>query len=246
MNARVTDLLKNGLAVHPGALRCSPETAGWAMFEDDELDSVFELLKRIAHATVSTVGPHVEAVVHDLRDPEHALVGIAGNLTGRKVGASIPDSEYLPDNINRHTHDLLNHPLKTSSGKKLLSTEVFLRNRNNEIVGAFGLNIDKEGMRKARDILNELLREEEEDSTAEVIESFATDPADFINIALRSAEKEVGKPIHSLKSADKAAVVAILDRMGVFRFRQSADLVAEALLLSRASVYSHLKKSRTK
>jgi predicted transcriptional regulator YheO len=215
------------------------------MFDETQLESVFELLSRVAKAMVLTFGPNVEAVVHDLRKPKHSVVGVAGNLTNRKIGSPLPDAEFLPQNLGRFKEDYLLYATRTSGGKKFVSSTVFVRNKKKAIVGGLCINIDKEQLRQMRDVLNQLLEEDEPLLPQDELETFAANPEEYIAIALRTAEKELGKPIREVKGEEKVTVINILDRLGVFRFRQSINMVSDAVSLSRASIYQYLKKSRS-
>ena len=215
------------------------------MFDESQLEAVFELLSRVSKAMVLTFGPNVEAVVHDLRKPKHSVVGVAGNLTNRKIGSPLPDAEFLPQNLSRFKEDYLLYATKTTGGKKFISSTVFVRNKKNTIVGGLCINVDKEQLRQMRDLLNELLEEDKPLLPQDELETFAANPEEYIAIALRTAEKELGKPIREVKGDEKVTVVNILDRLGVFRFRQSIAMVSDAVSLSRASIYQYLKKSRS-
>jgi len=59
------------------------------------LDDFFLWLKRLAKAIHAVVGPNCEVVLHDFRAPEHSVIAIEGNLSGRKTGASLPDMHFL-------------------------------------------------------------------------------------------------------------------------------------------------------
>jgi len=214
------------------------------MFDEAQLEAVFELLTRVSKAMVLTFGPNVEAVVHDLRKPKHSVVGVAGNLTNRKIGSPLPDAEFLPQNLNRFKEDYLLYGTRTTGGKKFISSTVFVRNKKKAIVGGLCINVDKEQLRQMRDLLNQLLEEDKSLLPQDELETFAANPEEYIAIALRTAEKELGKPIREVKGDEKVTVINILDRLGVFRFRQAITMVSDAVSLSRASIYQYLKKSR--
>ena len=48
--------------------------------------SLTDILQRMAEAVVAVVGPHCEMVIYDFDDLEHAVVAVAGNVTGRRPG----------------------------------------------------------------------------------------------------------------------------------------------------------------
>src|SRR5581483_5756096 len=93
------------------------------MFEEQQLPQVFELLDRVARAIVATVGMQCEVVVHDLRNPDHTLIAISGNLTGRMVGAPVPDTEFLPRNLTMFQDDVIRQPARTPRGRELIRSE---------------------------------------------------------------------------------------------------------------------------
>jgi len=214
------------------------------MFEQQQLPQVFELLSRVARAIVLTVGTHCEVVVHDLRNPKQTLIAISGNLTGRAVGAPVPDMEFLPRNLTSFQDDIIRQPARTPRGRELLSTTVWVRDTTGAIVGAICINMDFNDLRHARDLLNHVLTGIEAAPGAEVLETFATSPQDFVEIALRGAIRKVGKPLHHLNRQDKIAIISALEQAEVFRFPQSIEIVMEQLGISRASIYAYLKEIR--
>ncbi len=214
------------------------------MFEEPQLPHVFELLSRVARAIVATVGAQCEVVVHDLRNPEQTLVAISGNLTGRAVGAPVPDTEFLPHNLSTFQDDIICQPARTPRGRELSSSTVWVRDTTGAIVGAICINMDFNDLRHARDLLNRALTNSETVSEAEVVETFATSPQDFVEIALRGAIKKIGKPLHHLNRQDKIAVIGALEQAEVFRFSHAIEIVMEKLGISRASIYAYLKEIR--
>jgi len=183
-------------------------------------------------------------VVHDLRNPEQTLIAISGNLTGRAVGAPVPDMEFLPRNLTSFQDDIIRQPARTPRGRELLSTTVWVRDTTGAIVGAICINMDFNDLRHARDLLNHVLTGIEAAPGAEVLETFATSPQDFVEIALRGAIRKVGKPLHHLNRQDKIAIISALEQAEVFRFPQSIEIVMEQLGISRASIYAYLKEIR--
>ncbi|MBC7881490.1 MAG: transcriptional regulator [Anaerolineae bacterium] len=213
------------------------------MFSEGQIEQVFDLLRRVAKAVAVTVGKHCEVVVHDLRDPEHTVVAISGNLTDRTIGSPAPDPEFLPENVNRFQADYLLYPTRTPAGLPLLSSSVWVRDHSGRIIGAICVNMDFGNLRLARDLIDAHLNSPQ-NHLAE-LETFATSPDEFASIALRKALQDLGKPVHTLTRQEKIGIIHKLDQLGIFRFRQSVDLVMAELGISRASVYEYLKKSRT-
>lgn len=214
------------------------------MFEEHQLPQVFALLARIGKAVVATVGSHCEVVIHDLRTPEHSVVAISGNLTGRDIGAPVPDPELLPENVNRFSDDDLCYKTRSPLGKPLLSSTVWVRDQTGQIVGALCINMDFNDIQRAKDILNRMMAHSELSNPREEIETFATSPEEFVLIALRDVISELGKLPHQLDRQDKIHLIQKLDQAGVFNFKQAVDLIGQELGVSRSSMYNYLKDSR--
>jgi predicted transcriptional regulator YheO len=216
------------------------------MFEEQQLPQVYALLARVARAIVATVGAQCEVVVHDLRTPEQSVVAMSGNLTGRVVGAPAPDPELLPGNLGVFQDDILREHTRTSAGRQLVSSTVWVRsNAQGQIVGAICINMDFSDLLRARDLLNQVLSgQETETAVSASFETFATSPEEFVEIALRGAVQKVGKAVHHLNRQDKIAIIRELELAGVFRFQHAMEIVMQELGVSRASIYAYLKDIR--
>jgi predicted transcriptional regulator YheO len=214
------------------------------MFEEKDLEEVFALLARIGNAVAATAGPHTEVVVHDLRDPEHTVVAISGNLTRRHIGSPAPDPEFLPGNLNQFKEDLLIYRTANSLGEPLVSSTVWVRDNHDNIVGALCINVDFNGLRQARELLERMLIPELSLNGDVPLQTFASSPEDFVSVALRQALLDVGKEKYQLDKHDKLLVIDRLRDAGVFELRRASELVAEELGVSRASVYAYLKRVR--
>jgi hypothetical protein len=58
------------------------------------------------------------------------------------------------------------------------------------------------------------------------------------------AEAQIGRPLSQMSRADKQQVVRILDERGAFALRKSVETVADALGVSRFTVYNYLDNAR--
>jgi len=58
------------------------------------------------------------------------------------------------------------------------------------------------------------------------------------------AEAQIGRPISKMTRAEKQSVVRFLDDRGAFAVRKSVETVAEALGVSRFTVYNYLDSTR--
>ncbi|MHB8460310.1 MAG: helix-turn-helix transcriptional regulator [Candidatus Limnocylindrales bacterium] len=234
--ARSIEKLENGHG-HRSFSAPGPDGGGFA---DDELPAVFELLGRISRAVATTVGPDCEVVVHDLRHPEHTVVAISGHLTGRQVGAPVPDPALLPGEVDKFTADDLRRTATTMAGRELLASTAWVRDAKGHIVGAMCINIDQSGLRRARDLIADHLGDDE--GAIAPITTFATDVSDFTRAAVLSILGRSAR--RRLRRAERIELIRRLDADGIFALRGASEAIAAELHVSRSSVYSDLRVAR--
>ncbi len=91
-----------------------------------------EFYKRLAHGLALQFGPNCEIVVHDLEteDVDHSIVVIEnGHVSGRKLGDG--PSHIVFESMHEGTtdvHDREPYLTKTTDGKLLKSSTIFIRN----------------------------------------------------------------------------------------------------------------------
>jgi len=71
----------------------------------------------------------------------------------------------------------------------------------------------------------------------------AESPADLAALIAEVAD-ELGGPLAGLPRAEKQRAVRILEERGAFAYRRSAETIAEALGVSRFTVYNYLNRTR--
>ncbi len=71
-----------------------------------------------------------------------------------------------------------------------------------------------------------------------------TDLSDGLARLIGDVEADLGGPLEGLTRAEKQHAVRILEERGAFEMRRSAETVAEALGLSRFTVYNYLNRIR--
>ncbi|MGO4749719.1 transcriptional regulator, partial [Streptomyces sp. 2MCAF27] len=126
-----------------------------------------DLLLREAEKIVVAIGrmfPGLcEVVLHDLRDPEHAIRAIESNLSGRSVGdpatelgiARIQDPGF-PDIVQ-------NYPNRFPDGRPAKSTSIGIKNGAGEYIAAICLNLDVSLFASVARSLNNLVRTDDQE-----------------------------------------------------------------------------------
>jgi uncharacterized protein YqgV (UPF0045/DUF77 family) len=72
----------------------------------------------------------------------------------------------------------------------------------------------------------------------------ATDLTDGLSRLIADVERELGGSLDTLPRAEKQHAVRLLEERGAFEMRRSAETVAEALGLTRFTVYNYLNRIR--
>lgn len=65
-----------------------------------------------------------------------------------------------------------------------------------------------------------------------------------VNALLVEVAAELGGPLRELSRTDKQRAVLLLEDRGAFEYRKSAEIVAEALGVTRFTVYNYLNRAR--
>jgi hypothetical protein len=75
-------------------------------------------------------------------------------------------------------------------------------------------------------------------------EASGTDLSDGLARLISTVEEELGGSLSTLSRAQKQHAVRLLEERGAFEMRRSAETVAEALGLTRFTVYNYLNRVR--
>lgn len=213
--------------------------------------------EEIAHAAlvVSIVGPIVgplaaalprtEVVLHRLTTLPNTIVAISGTLTGRTVGGPPTDLGLRTFAAGWREH-LIGYRTEAADGRVMRSSSLFFHAPSGRPVACLCLNADVNDLQRARDVLALLTGTTPLDGlVTEHAASNETFPVSVETLAegiLREAVSAVGVPVGLMKKAHKLAVVRDLEGRGFFTIRDSVELVAQRLDVSRFTIYNYLKE----
>lgn len=208
--------------------------------------SLFENLRRIADLIVQTFGRNCEVALHDLKDPDHSLIHIAGDVTHREAGAPITDLvvkalQREGDSIK----DMVSYRTRTSNGRILKSSTNFLRDNKGKVIGAFCINFDITDYLNSVALVEDLIKTfslQEEEKT----ETFALSASQTIDSLVEEGIAKIGKQPSTMSREEKVRLVGILEEMGTFIIRGAVDSVAKVLGVSKFTVYNYLSDARAK
>lgn len=199
------------------------------------MTALIDQLDRIAEGLGQTFAPFCEVVVHDLRDPQHAIVAIHNNLSGRAVGdpatelglARIADPAYAPV--------LANYPNRFADGRPAKSTSIGIKDAEGRYVAALCLNVDLTQFRSLHSAIGQFMQM---DAEAAPRESLDPAGADAIRARIDAYAARLATSPRALKGEARRALLQELKADGLLQLRHAMQTVAAHLGVSRATVYS--------
>ena len=205
-----------------------------------------QALLPIVQGLAEMFGPDCEVVLHDVAELPHSIVAIEnGAVTGRAVGD--PPTDRMLRNLRDadEANDVRLY-LTSRDGKILKSLAVTLRDEDGRPLGLLGLNVDISAIVQAQRALANLtaLGRLGGEAVPEAAEVFAGDIRDVVAGMVTTILGEMGKTPAAMSREEKMEVVKRLEERGTFLVKRSAEQVAEALDLSRYTIFSYLKEIR--
>jgi predicted transcriptional regulator YheO len=200
----------------------------------------------LVHGLAEMLGPDCEVVLHDLAAMPRSIVAIEnGQVTGRRLG-DVPTDQMLRSLRNAdHTPDVRLY-LTSKEGKVLKSLAVTLRGTRGQPIGVLGVNLDISEIVQAQRTLSALSTVGRSGVSAPPAteEVFGGDIRDVLAGMIAAILNEMGKLPGTMTRDEKMEVVKRLEERGAFLVKRSAEQVAEALDLSRFTIFSYLKEIR--
>jgi predicted transcriptional regulator YheO len=210
------------------------------------LDSRLQALVPVVRGLGEMFGPDCEIVLHDIGRLPHSIVAIEnGAVTGRAVGDA-PTDRMLRSLRNPDATQDVRVYLSSRDGKILKCLAVTLRDDRDEPFGLLGVNFDISEIVLAQRALANVtaIGDPAGDPVPETGEIFAADIREVVAGMIARILAEMGKTPAAMSREEKMEVVKRLEERGAFLVKRSAEQVAEALELSRYTIFSYLKEIR--
>ncbi|MHA4818735.1 helix-turn-helix transcriptional regulator [Streptomyces aculeolatus] len=202
-----------------------------------------ELLLREAEKIATALGrmfPGVcEVVLHDLRDPRHAVRTVENPLSGRGPGAPATELGLARIEDPDYPEVIQNYPNRFPDGRPAKSTSIGIRNSTGAYVAALCLNLDVSVLDRTARTLQALTAVE--DPGLPLTETLRARTADELRAAVEEFAAARGQTPRALASADRRELVRELRERGLLEVRSAVRLVTELLGVSRATVYNYLR-----
>ena len=195
----------------------------------------------LAHAIAVHYGKSCEVAIHDLTVENAADSSIIyienGEVTGRRVGdgASAVVLEELSQ-AEQNREDRIGYFTKTSDGKLLKSTTVYIRDEKGRATAIFSINHDITALSVAAASLTELTAP----ATACEPERITPHVGELLDELLWKSTELIGKPVSLMNKDDKQRAIRYLNSKGALLVTKSGDKIAKYFGISKFTLYSYL------
>ena len=195
-------------------------------------------LGKITQALGRTLAPMCEVVLHDLTRPEHAIVQIENNLSGRTVGGPATELGLARIADPTFADALVNYANTFPDGREAKSTSIGIRDSGGAYVAALCLNLDVSYFKSIASYLGEFARVNSEKSG--IRETLGEGENRSIEAEIRTFAAERNKAPRALSSEERREIIQHLAGRGFLARRGAAEQVARVIGGSRSGVYYYL------
>ncbi len=221
-------------------------------FSADEVayaQTVVQIVAPIIESLGRALGPRTEVLLHDLTKMPHSIVAITQSITGRTVGGfpmvggSPSDLDLLTIGSSPTAEDIIGARTETDSGVIMRSSSIFFRTPAGRPVVNLCINAEINDLLRIQTYIDSLTRMSQPDiNDGHDQETSATSVETLAEGILREALSSSGISVDLMKKPHKVAVVRELDRRGYFTLKESVDLVAARLGVTRFTIYNYLNE----
>lgn len=230
----------------------SPQTL--QALDAEPINCVLELL--VAPLQAALPQP-TEVVLHDLRRIPSTVRAIAGDVTRRRIGDP-PTDKLLERVAAGDFRNEIGYRSQLPDGRILQSTTIIYTDRNGKAAAALCLNADVSAWVTLRSAMDRFVLGDDanpmQPSSIHQDPSSATrrDAADteyfphsveeLSSRLVDTAIAAIGVPVQQMRKEHKVQVVAELERRGFFLVKQAAETAANALGVTRFTIYNYLNE----
>ncbi len=255
---------------HPKVEERSGAAADGEADGDADREAVFAVLSQLVGPLGRSLPGPVEIVLHDLAALPNSIVAIEGDVTGRRPGDPATD-RLLETAASGSFETRTGYRTTSPSGRSLLSTTIVIRDAAGRPAAALCINRDVTDWQiigsAARSILgeneaglgsggsggvggvgqNERNAQDERSGAAALGsadggEAFVHDVDELAAAVLRQAVAEQDVPVSLMRKAHKVEAVRSLKRRGFFMLRDAVEMAAQALGVTRFTIYNYLNE----
>lgn len=205
-------------------------------------DEILRHYIQMASLVGEMFAPDLEAIVHDLRQPDSSIIAITnGHVTGRKVGDATSDlgrrrlRGEVPDRI-------VNYQNESPLGEPMRSSTLAIRGREGQLLGSISFNFRLTAFQDFAKFMSTFVSGQHYDFLDSKEQFFFKTPKEEIRDVYRQFLIQKGLQGRALSKDQKREVVQHFYEQGHFNKRGIVTEIADMLKLTRATVYRYLKQ----
>jgi predicted transcriptional regulator YheO len=192
-------------------------------------------------------GDSFEIVLHDLTDLNHSIIKIINGFhSGRKEGAPITDFALSilekikaeTANMTKKTAPYMTYYSSSKYGKPVKSTTIVIFGEHNEAIGLLCINFYLDSPISS---LAGLLGASSISPAEFVNENFVSNSDELVTKALQKVKSDVMNDNTIPAVLKNKEILTQLYYRGIFKLKNAVSLVAEDLLISKNTVYLHIR-----
>ena len=179
--------------------------------------------------------------------PKYIIDGDIAGLEGTVYlyqGDSLIDSAAVKAGKVHKLSDRLAYLTKTTDGRILRSSTVFIRDADNVPVGILGINYDITVLAAAADTLNGMTGTGPNDDPTGDPEPIVRSVADLLDDLIEQSVALVGKPAALMSKDERVRAIRYLNDAGAFLITKSGPKVCKYFGISKYTLYSYLDEAK--
>lgn len=208
------------------------------MGKDGEDALVLREAEKIVVALGKMFAPYCEVILHDLTTPDHSILAIENNQSGRQPGDAATELGLERIKNPDFPEVLQNYANFFPDGRQAKSTSIGLKNRDGRFIAAICLNMDMTPFLNMKEYMDNLTMTGPD---SPVVESLHARSINEIKKIIDLSAERMNKDIRSLSISDKRFIIKELYDKGFTQLKNSIPMISQSLGLSRATVYNHLR-----
>ncbi|HEC8344963.1 TPA: PAS domain-containing protein [Providencia rettgeri] len=202
-------------------------------------NSLLAQIDIIAKGLSETFSPFCEVVVHDLKKPEHSILSIHNNLSGRQIGEPTTELGLARIESPDFPNIIANYTNQFTDGRPVKSTSIGIKDDSGQYVAALCLNLDMTLFRGMQSMLSQFI----EVGNSPIKEHIEPNGTEAIRIRIDQYAASLATTARTLKVEERKNLIEILRNEGLLDVKKAMETVAQHLGISRASVYLYAKKA---
>ncbi|MCI1679480.1 MAG: PAS domain-containing protein [Ewingella americana] len=199
---------------------------------------LLDQLNAVAAGLGETFAPFAEVVLHDLRDPQHSIIAVHNNLSGRQVGEPTTEMGLARIASPDYPSLITNYANKFADGRPAKSTSIGIKDQQGKYIAALCINVDMTLFRGMQSALAQFTSI----ATDSVSETLGPAGTEAIRQYIDKFAARLASTPRALKTAERKLLMRELQENGLLEVKKSMDTVAQHLGVSRASIYLYAKE----